>query len=89
MIGLCDYCGTGFSSQEKRCSYCDAPIPETGVQATLCSHSSSPMQLIHRSTSTKTEALDLSESELHTCRRNVRGFLSKLFESSLLEYVRS
>lgn len=85
MIGFCGYCGTGFSESEKRCSYCNAPLPETGGHGLI--HSGSPMQP-NQGDKLQDASLGLSESPKKiTCRRNLRGFFNMIFDTSLLEYV--
>lgn len=84
MIGFCAYCGTGFSETEKRCSYCNAPLPDTSGHILI--PSSSPM---HQNQRANEASLDLTESGIVTCRRNWKNFFAMLFDTSLLEYVTS
>lgn len=88
MISVCAYCGTGFSETEKRCSYCNAPIPETSELRLI--HSGSPMPQNQRANDA---SLGLNESPKKnkkiTCRRKKRSFFAMLFDTSLLEYVMS
>lgn len=84
ILGLCAYCGTGFSETEKRCSYCGAPLPETGGHILIAS--SSPLQA-KQGDKPQDASLGLAKSGISTCRRKKRGFFSLLFDRSLLEYV--